>query len=71
MVLKEIHLTQRVSIWNMLFNQNPNDLFLEKIVIADENQILCKSVQHKGGEPAEKTSEGDIHEDFTVSMMAL
>ncbi|KAK1137358.1 hypothetical protein K0M31_001870 [Melipona bicolor] len=59
--LKEIHLTQRISICDSLLKRNENDPFLKNLVTGDEKWIVYKNVTRKRSwvkqdQPAQTTS---------------
>ncbi|CAK9832788.1 Histone-lysine N-methyltransferase SETMAR [Anthophora retusa] len=64
--LKEIHLTQRISICDSLLKRNEIDPFLKSLIIGDEKWIVYNNVNRKRSwvmqdEPAQTTSKAEIH----------
>ena len=65
--LKEIHLTQRISICDSLLKRNEFDPFLKNLITGDEKWIVYNNVNRKRSwvmqdEPAQTTSKAEIHQ---------
>nr|BAO79485.1 transposase [Campsomeris sp. Cas_Ok01] len=65
--LKEIHLTQRISICDSLLKRNENDPFLKNLVTGDEKWIVYNNVTRKRSwvkqdQPAQTASKAEIHQ---------
>lgn len=65
--LKEIHLTQRINISDMLLKRNESDPFLKRLITGDEKWVVYNNVSRKRSwskqdEPPQTTSKSDIHE---------
>ena len=65
--LKEIHLTQRISICDSLLKRNEIDPFLKNLITGDEKWIVYNNVNRKRSwvmqdEPAQTTSKAEIHQ---------
>lgn len=45
--LKEIHLTQRISICDSLLKRNENDPFKKNLVTDDKKWIVCNNITRK------------------------
>lgn len=65
--LKEIHLTQRISICDSLLKRNENDPFLKNLVTGDEKWIVYNNVTRKRSwvkqdKPAQTVSKAEIHQ---------
>ncbi|XP_006145801.1 histone-lysine N-methyltransferase SETMAR-like [Tupaia chinensis] len=64
--LKEVHLTARINICDMLIKREENDPFLKRLIIGDEKWIVYNSVVRKRSwsqrdDSPQTTSEVDIH----------
>ncbi|KAM5283286.1 methionine-R-sulfoxide reductase B2, mitochondrial isoform 1-T1 [Hipposideros larvatus] len=65
--LKEVHLTERINICNMLMKHEENDLFVKQLITGDEKWIVYNNVVHKRSwsrcdDLPETTSKADIHQ---------
>jgi len=65
--LKEIHLTQRISICDSLLKRNEIDPFLKRLITGDEKWIVYNNVNRKRSwvmqdEPAQTTPKAEIHQ---------
>ncbi|CAK9803068.1 Histone-lysine N-methyltransferase SETMAR [Anthophora quadrimaculata] len=65
--LKEIHLTQRISICDSLLKRNETDPFLKSLITGDEKWIVYNNVNQKRSwvmkdEPVQATSKAEIHQ---------
>nr|BAO79476.1 transposase [Amegilla dulcifera]BAO79481.1 transposase [Amegilla dulcifera]BAO79484.1 transposase [Amegilla dulcifera] len=65
--LKEIHLTQSISICDSLLKRNEIDPFLKSLITADEKWIVYNNVNRKRSwvmqdEPVQTTSRAEIHQ---------
>ena len=65
--LDEIQLTKRISICDSLLKRNETDPFLKRIITGDEKWVVYDNVVRKRSwskrdEPAQSTSEADIHQ---------
>ena len=65
--LKEIHLTQRVSICDLHLKRNEDDPFLKRIVTGDEKWIVYNNATRKRSwskpdEPAQTMSKAHLHQ---------
>ena len=65
--LKEIHLTQRINIYDTHFKRNAIDPFLKRIITGDEkwidyNNVNRKRSWSKNDEPAQTISKAELHQ---------
>ncbi|OAD62854.1 Histone-lysine N-methyltransferase SETMAR [Eufriesea mexicana] len=65
--LKEIHLTQRISICDSLLKRNEIDRFLKRLITGDEKRIVYNNVNRKRSwmmqdEPAQTTPKSEMHQ---------
>lgn len=65
--LKEVHLTARINICDMLIKREENDPFLKRMVTGDEKWIVYNNVVRKrswcqGDELPKTSSQADIHQ---------
>lgn len=64
--IKEIHLTQRINICDLLLKRNEIDPFPKRLITGDEKWIVYNNVNRKRSwmmqdEPAQTTLKAEIH----------
>ncbi|XP_043604582.1 histone-lysine N-methyltransferase SETMAR-like [Bombus pyrosoma] len=69
--LKEIHLTQRISICGSLLKRNEIDPFLKRLIAGDQKWIVYNNVNRKRSwvmqdEPAQTTPKAEIHQKTII-----